>query len=78
MSRFYELTRKTGETDINLKINIDGSGVSKCETGCGFMDHMLTLFAKHGHFDLEISCSGDTYVDYHHTTEDIGICLGKP
>lgn len=77
MSRVYELTRKTGETDINLKINIDGSGVSKCETGCGFMDHMLTLFAKHGHFDLEISCSGDTYVDYHHTTEDIGICLGE-
>lgn len=77
MSRIYELARKTGETDIKLKIALDGSGISKCETGCGFMDHMMTLFAKHGHFDLEISCSGDIHVDYHHTTEDIGICLGE-
>lgn len=71
------IERKTAETDISLKIELDGSGKAECNTGCGFLDHMLTLFAKHGRFDLTVSCVGDTQVDYHHTTEDIGICLGK-
>ena len=75
--RTAEINRKTAETDISLKLNLDGTGVSECRTGCGFLDHMLTLFAKHGRFDLTITCVGDTYVDYHHTVEDIGICLGK-
>ena len=75
--RTAEINRKTAETDISLKINLDGTGVSQCRTGCGFLDHMLTLFAKHGRFDLNVTCVGDTYVDYHHTVEDIGICLGK-
>ena len=75
--RNAEITRITGETDISLKLNLDGSGASDCQTGCGFLDHMLTLFAKHGRFDLTVRCTGDTYVDYHHTVEDIGICLGK-
>lgn len=75
--RKAEITRKTGETDIKMILNLDGMGNSTCQTGCGFLDHMLTLFAKHGHFDLEVYCKGDTYVDYHHTVEDIGICLGK-
>ena len=75
--RTANITRKTNETDINLTLNIDGVGVSKIASGCGFLDHMLTLFAKHGKFDLELNCKGDTYVDYHHTTEDIGICLGQ-
>ena len=70
------LTRKTGETDISLAINLDGTGVSSVSTGCGFLDHMLTLFAKHGRFDLTVTCKGDTWVDDHHTVEDIGICLG--
>ena len=74
--RTAEIIRKTAETDINLKINLDGKGESDIKTGCGFLDHMLTLFAKHGRFDLTLSCKGDTYVDYHHTTEDIGIALG--
>lgn len=77
MERTAEIKRKTNETDIALKINLDGAGSSVCKTGCGFLDHMLTLFARHGHFDMELSCSGDTYVDFHHTAEDIGICLGK-
>ncbi len=75
--RVAEITRKTNETDISLRLNIDGEGKSNISTGCGFLDHMLTLFSRHGGFDLDIKCSGDTYVDFHHTTEDIGICLGK-
>lgn len=75
--RKAEIKRDTAETKISLKIDLDGRGNSKISTGVGFLDHMLTLFAKHGHFDLEISCVGDTQVDDHHTTEDIGICLGK-
>ena len=74
--RSADLTRKTGETDISLAINLDGTGVSSVSTGCGFLDHMLTLFAKHGRFDLTVTCKGDTWVDDHHTVEDIGICLG--
>ena len=68
--------RETAETKISLDLNLDGTGTSTIETGCGFLDHMLTLFAKHGRFDLNIKCDGDTYVDYHHTVEDIGITLG--
>ena len=75
--RSAEILRKTAETDISLKLNLDGKGESKIQTGCGFLDHMLTLFAKHGRFDLDINCVGDVDVDYHHTTEDIGICLGQ-
>ena len=75
--RTIELKRKTGETEIFIKLNIDGTGVSKIDTGCGFLDHMLTLFSKHSRIDLEVSCVGDVEVDYHHTTEDVGICLGK-
>ena len=75
--RTAEISRRTAETDIKLKLNIDGKGESVIKTGCGFFDHMLTLFAKHGRFDLEVECTGDTYVDYHHTVEDIGIVLGK-
>ncbi len=71
------INRKTAETDISLKLCVDGSGKSDISTGCGFLDHMLVLFAKHGRFDLTLKCEGDTYVDYHHTAEDIGICLGK-
>ena len=70
------INRKTNETDIRLKLELDGSGKSSIDTGCGFLDHMLTLFARHGRFDLTVSCKGDTEVDYHHTTEDIGIALG--
>ena len=75
--RRAEIKRTTNETDIYLELNIDGSGKSDIDTGCGFLDHMLTLFAPHGRFDLTVKCKGDTYVDYHHTTEDIAICLGK-
>lgn len=71
------VNRKTAETDINLTIDLDGSGKSSVSTGCGFMDHMLTLFASHGRFDLDVTCKGDTFVDYHHSVEDIGIVLGK-
>ena len=74
--RTAEINRKTNETDIKLKLNLDGTGKSEINTGCGFLDHMLTLFARHGGFDLSVSCKGDTYVDYHHTVEDIGIALG--
>lgn len=74
--RKAEIVRKTAETDIQLKLNIDGVGNSQINTGCGFLDHMLTLFAKHGRFDLEVKCAGDINVDYHHTVEDVGICLG--
>lgn len=75
--RTANIARKTAETDISLTICLDGRGESDIQTGCGFLDHMLTLFAKHGRFDLTVRCVGDTYVDYHHTVEDIGICLGK-
>lgn len=75
--RTGEIIRKTAETDIKLSINLDGSGKSEISTGCGFLDHMLTLFARHARFDISLSCEGDTYVDYHHTAEDIGICLGE-
>ncbi len=74
--RTAEINRKTNETDIKLSLNLDGTGKSEIDTGCGFLDHMLTLFARHGGFDLTVSCKGDTYVDYHHTVEDIGIALG--
>ena len=74
--RTAEIARKTAETDITLSLNLDGSGRSQIATGCGFLDHMLTLFARHGRFDLAVTCQGDTYVDDHHTVEDIGICLG--
>ena len=75
--RTAELNRTTAETDIRLALNLDGRGNSEIETGCGFLDHMLTLFAKHGRFDLILTCRGDTYVDDHHTVEDIGIALGQ-
>ena len=69
--------RKTAETDINLTLTLDGTGKSEIATGCGFLDHMLTLFAKHGKFDLQLNCKGDTWVDDHHTVEDVGIALGQ-
>ncbi len=75
--RKSEITRNTAETQINLILETDGTGKSDIRTGCGFLDHMLTLFAKHGRFDLTVKCTGDTDVDYHHTTEDIGIVLGE-
>ena len=75
--RTIQIDRKTAETDIQLKLTLEGSGVSKIATGCGFLDHMLTLFSKHGRFDLELTCAGDTQVDDHHTAEDIGIALGQ-
>ncbi|MBE6716432.1 MAG: imidazoleglycerol-phosphate dehydratase HisB [Ruminococcaceae bacterium] len=75
--RTAEIKRKTAETDIELFLNIDGSGKSEINTGCGFLDHMLTLFSKHGRFDLTVKCIGDTEVDYHHSVEDIGIALGE-
>lgn len=68
--------RKTNETDIALTLELDGTGIYQNQTGCGFLDHMLDLFARHGRFDLTLTCKGDTQVDYHHTTEDIGIALG--
>lgn len=77
LMRTGNISRKTNETDINLTVNLDGSGKSDIATGCGFLDHMLTLFSRHGRFDLTVKCVGDTYVDYHHTVEDIGISLGK-
>ena len=75
--RTAEIIRKTAETDISLKLNLDGRGESKISTGCGFLDHMLTLFSRHSRFDLDVSCKGDTWVDDHHTVEDIGIALGQ-
>ena len=69
--------RKTKETDIKLELEIDGTGVSSVQTGCGFLDHMLTLFASHGRFNLNLTCQGDTQVDDHHTVEDVGIALGE-
>ena len=74
--REASINRKTAETDIRLQLNLDGSGKSEIDTGCGFLNHMLILFAKHGKFDITLTCVGDTDVDYHHTTEDIGIALG--
>lgn len=74
--RTSEISRKTAETDVYVKICIDGSGISEISTGIGFLDHMLTLFAKHSRFDLVVKCDGDIEVDGHHTTEDIGIALG--
>ncbi len=71
------INRKTAETDIVLSLALDGSGVSTIKSGVGFMDHMLTLFAKHGRFDLALECIGDTQVDDHHSVEDMGICLGQ-
>lgn len=75
--RTASIDRKTAETKISLQLTIDGSGKSEIQTGVGFLDHMLTLFAKHGLFDLKVKCDGDIQVDAHHTTEDIGICLGQ-
>ena len=74
--RVAEINRQTAETDIRLRLELDGTGLSQIHTGCGFLDHMLTLFARHGRFDLSVACKGDTYVDDHHTVEDTGICLG--
>lgn len=75
--RTSEINRKTKETDIELKLNLDGMGKSDINTGVGFFDHMLTLFAAHGMFDLTVKCNGDLEVDAHHTVEDVGICLGQ-
>ena len=75
--RTAQITRRTAETDIMLTLNLDGTGKSTIKTGVGFLDHMLTLFAAHGKFDLEVTCQGDTWVDDHHSAEDIGICLGQ-
>ncbi len=75
--RTSTIQRNTEETKINLTLNLDGKGESKIDTGCGFFDHMLTLFSKHSKIDLEVTCKGDTNVDYHHTVEDVGIVLGK-
>ena len=75
--RTSEITRNTAETKITLKLNLDGTGKSQIDTGVGFLNHMLTLFAAHGKFDLTVTCSGDTEVDDHHSVEDIGICLGQ-
>ena len=74
--RNSEIHRATKETDITLRLELDGTGKSDIDTGCGFLNHMLTLFAAHGRFDLSVKCRGDYDVDYHHTTEDVGICLG--
>ncbi|MCL2820224.1 MAG: imidazoleglycerol-phosphate dehydratase HisB [Oscillospiraceae bacterium] len=74
--RKSEVTRSTAETEIKLSFNLDGSGKSNINTGVGFLDHMLELFTRHGKFDLDVLCKGDTHVDYHHSVEDIGICLG--
>lgn len=71
------IQRTTTETDISLVLELDGTGRYDIQTGCGFLDHMLQLFARHGRFDLTIRCKGDTWVDYHHTVEDVGICLGQ-
>jgi len=75
--REAKIARKTNETDIELYLCLDGTGKGNIDTGCGFLNHMLTLFSKHARFDLDVKCVGDTDVDYHHTVEDIAICLGK-
>ena len=74
--RTAEIARKTAETDITLSLCLEGTGKGDIQTGCGFLDHMLALFACHGRFDLKVRCQGDTHVDDHHTVEDVGICLG--
>ena len=75
--RTATIKRDTRETQIELSLNLDGTGKADIASGCGFLDHMLELFARHGDIDLTVKCSGDTHVDYHHSVEDIGICLGK-
>ena len=75
--RKISLERNTAETKISLSIDLDGTGKYQVDTGCGFLNHMLELFARHGRFDLTLKCDGDTQVDYHHTTEDIGIAMGQ-
>ncbi len=75
-NRTATITRTTGETDVKVSINLDGTGNASIQTGVPFLDHMLTLFAKHGIFDLEVACKGDLHIDAHHSVEDIGICLG--
>ena len=75
--RTTEIKRETSETEIFIRLDLEGKGESNIDTGCGFLDHMLELFARHGRFDLTVSCHGDIHVDYHHTVEDVGICLGK-
>ncbi|MBQ3019680.1 MAG: imidazoleglycerol-phosphate dehydratase HisB [Clostridia bacterium] len=75
--RNAEIVRKTAETDIRLSLNLDGNGKSTIDSGCGFLDHMLTLFSKHSGYDLALTCKGDVQVDYHHTAEDVGIALGQ-
>ncbi len=77
MLRVADINRTTKETDIALSLSLDGRGISEIDSGNGFFDHMLTLFASHSRFDLKVNCNGDTYVDFHHSAEDIGICLGK-
>ena len=77
MSRTAEISRQTAETQIQLKLNLDGTGENNIRTGVGFFDHMLTLFARHGLFDLTVEATGDLHVDHHHTVEDVGICLGR-
>ena len=75
--RTAKIERATAETDISLSLNLDGTGKCEIQSGCGFLDHCLTLFAKHSGFDVTLACKGDTYVDFHHTVEDVGICLGE-
>lgn len=75
--RTSQINRKTNETDIRLSLNIDGTGKFEIDTGCGFLNHMMELFSRHGRFDLSLKCRGDSYVDDHHTVEDIGISLGQ-
>ena len=75
--RIAEIKRETSETEIYVRLNLDGKGAGNIDTACGFLDHMLELFARHGRFDLTVQCHGDIHVDYHHTVEDIGICLGQ-
>ncbi|MCP3691473.1 MAG: imidazoleglycerol-phosphate dehydratase, partial [Planctomycetaceae bacterium] len=77
MSRNARVERETNETQIQLALNLDGTGISKVQTGVGFLDHMLELLAKHGVLDLEVQATGDLHVDQHHTVEDVGICLGQ-
>lgn len=75
--RNANVERRTAETDITLTLNLDGKGESVIDSGCGFLDHMLTLFSKHSGYNVSVTCKGDTHVDYHHTVEDIGIALGQ-
>ena len=76
-NRMISLERNTNETQIDLTLDLDGTGRYEVDTGCGFLNHMLELFARHGRFDLVLTCHGDVQVDYHHTTEDVGIALGQ-